>query len=131
MYSDCRDFLRQRRENQIHISSKVNDPRVSERFGPLPCPTPIANLRNERHVLAAYEGTGDSGTFRQAHPGSQYSESKEKSHALDQAFLLPRGDGDLRKKDLAVPDFTQDPLVLQLLEEVNKLKAERQAEIPD
>ncbi|KAM2662893.1 hypothetical protein EV1_009523 [Malus domestica] len=30
-----------------------------------------------------------------------------------------------------VHDSTQDPLVLQLLKEVNKLKAERQAEIPD
>ncbi|KAM1564032.1 hypothetical protein ACFX10_038382 [Malus domestica] len=30
-----------------------------------------------------------------------------------------------------VHDSTQDPLVLQLFEEVNKLKAERQAKIPD
>ncbi|KAM2369481.1 hypothetical protein ACFXTH_046903 [Malus domestica] len=30
-----------------------------------------------------------------------------------------------------VHDSTQDPLVIQLLKEVNKLKAERQAEIPD
>ena len=63
--------------------------------------------------------------FGQARPRSQYGESKEKSHALDQAFLLPIGDGNLQKKDPAVPDSTQDPLVLQLLEEVNKLKAER------
>ncbi|KAM1171959.1 hypothetical protein ACFX2G_022592 [Malus domestica] len=69
--------------------------------------------------------------FRQIYLGSQYGESREKSHALDQTFLLPRGDGDLRKKALVVHDSTQDPLVLQLLKEVNKLKAERQAEIPD
>ncbi|KAM1790559.1 hypothetical protein ACFX12_034608 [Malus domestica] len=56
---------------------------------------------------------------------------KEKSHALDQTFLLPREDGDLRKKAQVVHDSTQDPLVLQLLKEVNKLKAERQAEIPN
>ncbi|KAM2919505.1 hypothetical protein COP2_041458 [Malus domestica] len=30
-----------------------------------------------------------------------------------------------------VHDFTQNPIVVHLLEEVNKLKAERQAEIPD
>ncbi|KAM2079710.1 hypothetical protein ACFX1R_027189 [Malus domestica] len=30
-----------------------------------------------------------------------------------------------------VHDSTLDPIVLQLLEEVNKLKAERQAEIPN
>ncbi|KAM1819071.1 hypothetical protein ACFX11_000790 [Malus domestica] len=30
-----------------------------------------------------------------------------------------------------VHDFIQDPLVLQLLKEVNKLKAKQQAEIPD
>ena len=83
VYRDCQDFLRQRRENPIHISSKVNDPRVSEKFGPLPCPKPIANLGNERHVLKEYEGTGDLGAFRQARPRSQYGESKEKSHTLD------------------------------------------------
>ncbi|KAM2425796.1 hypothetical protein ACFXTH_000073 [Malus domestica] len=69
--------------------------------------------------------------FRQRYLGSQYGESMEKSHALDQTFLLSRGDGDLRKKAPMVLDSTQDPLVLQLLKEVNKLKAERQAEIPD
>ncbi|KAM1116341.1 hypothetical protein ACFX19_006971 [Malus domestica] len=42
-----------------------------------------------------------------------------------------RGDGDLRKKALVVHDSTQDPFVLQLLKEVNKLKAERQVEILD
>ncbi|KAM2683742.1 hypothetical protein EV1_045327 [Malus domestica] len=42
---------------------------------------------------------------------------REKSHALDQTFLLPRGDGDLRKKAPVVHDSTQDPLVLQLLKE--------------
>ncbi|KAM2020096.1 hypothetical protein ACFX1T_022824 [Malus domestica] len=69
--------------------------------------------------------------FRQTYLESQYSKSREKSHALDQTFLLPRGDRDLQKKIPVVHDSTQDPLVLQLLEKVNKLKAERQAEIPD
>ncbi|KAM2264623.1 hypothetical protein ACFXTI_040763 [Malus domestica] len=69
--------------------------------------------------------------FQQTYLGSQYGESREKSHALDQTFLLPRGDGDLRKKAPVVHDSTQDPLVLQLFKEVNKLKAEQQAEIPD
>ncbi|KAM1090837.1 hypothetical protein ACFX19_018615 [Malus domestica] len=69
--------------------------------------------------------------FRQTYLGSQYGESREKSHALNQTFLLPRGDGDLQKKALVVHDSIQDPLVLQLLKEVNKLKAKRQAEIPD
>ncbi|KAM2156093.1 hypothetical protein ACFX1R_041830 [Malus domestica] len=35
IYRDCRDFIKQRRENPLHISSKINDPRVSERLGPL------------------------------------------------------------------------------------------------
>ncbi|KAM1967829.1 hypothetical protein ACFX15_042832 [Malus domestica] len=69
--------------------------------------------------------------FLQTYLGSQYGESREKLHALDQTFLLLRGDGDLRKKAPVVHDSTQDPLVLQLLKEVNKLKAQRQAEIPD
>ncbi|KAM2051221.1 hypothetical protein ACFX16_032863 [Malus domestica] len=69
--------------------------------------------------------------FRQTYLGSQYDESREKSHALDQTFILPRGYGDLRKKAPVVHDSTQDPLVLPLLKEVNKLKAERQVEIPD
>ncbi|KAM2611832.1 hypothetical protein TB2_031883 [Malus domestica] len=69
--------------------------------------------------------------FQQTYLRSQYDESREKSHAFDQTFILPRGDGDLRKKAPVVHDSTQDPLVLQLLKEINKLKAERQAEIPD
>ncbi|KAM1419557.1 hypothetical protein ACFXTO_023087 [Malus domestica] len=69
--------------------------------------------------------------FQQTYLGSQYDESREKSHALDQTFLLTRGDGDLRRKAPVVHDSTKDPLVLQLLKEVNKLKAEGQAEIPD
>ncbi|KAM2156732.1 hypothetical protein ACFX1R_042384 [Malus domestica] len=36
VYRDCRDFLKQRRENPLHICSKINDPRVPERLGPLP-----------------------------------------------------------------------------------------------
>ncbi|KAM0996830.1 hypothetical protein ACFX2C_006787 [Malus domestica] len=48
-----------------------------------------------------------------------------------QTFLLLRRDGDLRKKAPVIHDSTQDPLVLQLLKEVNKLKVERQTEIPD
>ena len=131
VYRDCRDFLKQRRENPIHISSKINDPRVSERLGPLPRPRPAANLGNGQQVPEEYEGTGDSETFRHTHSRSQCGESRERSRYLDQTFLLPRGDGDLKKKTSVVHDSAQDPLVLQLLEEVNKLKAERQAEIPD
>ncbi|KAM1146968.1 hypothetical protein ACFX19_039436 [Malus domestica] len=131
VFRDCRDFLKQRRENSIHISSKINDPRISERLGPLPRPKPATNLGNGQQVLERHEGTGDSEVFRQTYPGSQYSESREKSHALDQTFLIPIGDGDLRKKAQVTHNSAQDPLVLQLLEEVNKLKAERQAEIPD
>ncbi|KAM1404615.1 hypothetical protein ACFX2I_013080 [Malus domestica] len=44
---DCRDFLKQCRENTLHICSKINDPRVSERLGPLPRPRPAANLGNK------------------------------------------------------------------------------------
>ncbi|KAM2724191.1 hypothetical protein EV1_027047 [Malus domestica] len=131
VFRDCRDFLKQRRENSIHISSKINDPRISERLGPLPRPKPATNLGKGQQVLERHEGTGDSEVFRQTYPGSQYSESREKSHALDQTFLIPIRDGDLRKKAPVTHNSAQDPLVLQLLEEVNKLKAERQAEIPD
>ncbi|KAM1164269.1 hypothetical protein TB2_023446 [Malus domestica] len=46
VYRDCRDFLKQRRENLIHISTKINDPIVSERVGPLPRPRPASNLGN-------------------------------------------------------------------------------------
>ncbi|KAM1568712.1 hypothetical protein ACFX10_033909 [Malus domestica] len=56
--------------------------------------------------------------FRQTYLGSQYGKSREKLHALDQTFLLPREDGDLRKKAPMVHDSTQDPLVLQLFKEV-------------
>ncbi|KAM1360414.1 hypothetical protein ACFX11_047312 [Malus domestica] len=125
VFRDCRDFLKQRRENSIHISSKINDPRISERLGPLPRPKPATNLGKGQQVLERHEGTGDSEVFRQTYPGSQYSESREKSHALDQTFLIPRGDVDLRKKAPVAHNSAQDPLVLQLLEEVNKLKAER------
>ncbi|KAM1171958.1 hypothetical protein ACFX2G_022592 [Malus domestica] len=131
IFRDCRDFLKQHRDNPIYVSSKINDPRVSERLGPLPCPRPVTNLGKGQQVLEKHEGIWDLEMFRQIYLGSQYGESREKSHALDQTFLLPRGDGDLRKKALVVHDSTQDPLVLQLLKEVNKLKAERQAEIPD
>ncbi|KAM2829074.1 hypothetical protein PS2_034795 [Malus domestica] len=131
VYRDCRDFLKQHRENPLHIYSKINDPRVSERLGPLPRPRPAVNLGNERQVPEEHESTGDSEVFRQTRPRSQYGKSKKKPHALAQTFLLPRGDGDLRKNILVVHDSTQDHLVLHLFEEVNKLKAERQAEIPD
>ncbi|KAM1004542.1 hypothetical protein ACFX2C_004730 [Malus domestica] len=67
----------------------------------------------------------------QSHKYAPISESREKSHALDQTFILPKVDGDLRKKAPVVHDSTQDPLVLQLLKEVNKLKAKRQAKIPN
>ena len=75
VYRDCRDFLKQRREDPIHISSKINDPRVSERLGPLPYPKSATNLGKERQVLEEYEGVGDSELFRQARPGSQYGSS--------------------------------------------------------
>ncbi|KAM1230508.1 hypothetical protein ACFX2G_041554 [Malus domestica] len=48
VYRDCRDFLKKRRENPLHICSKINDPRISERLGPLPRPRPAANLGKER-----------------------------------------------------------------------------------
>ncbi|KAM1489086.1 hypothetical protein ACFXTO_032381 [Malus domestica] len=70
VYRDCRDFLRQRRENPLHICSKINDPRVSERLGPLPRPRPAANLGKERHVLEEHESTGDFEVFRQTGPRS-------------------------------------------------------------
>ncbi|KAM1395954.1 hypothetical protein ACFX2I_013706 [Malus domestica] len=44
VFYNCRDFLKQHRDNPIHVSSKINDPRVSERLGPLPCPRPATNL---------------------------------------------------------------------------------------
>ncbi|KAM1676108.1 hypothetical protein ACFX2K_041970 [Malus domestica] len=50
IYRDCRDFLKQRRDNPLHICSKINYPRVSERLGPLPRPRPAANLGNERQT---------------------------------------------------------------------------------
>ncbi|KAM2623962.1 hypothetical protein TB1_030982 [Malus domestica] len=131
IFHDCRDFLKQRRDNLFHVSLKIHDPRVSEILGPLPCPRPATNLGKGQQVLEKHEGIGDLEMFRQTNLGSQYSESKKKSHALNQTFLLPRGDGDLRQKAPMVHDSTQDPFVLQLLKEVNKLKAERQAEIPD
>ncbi|KAM1305763.1 hypothetical protein FF1_023111 [Malus domestica] len=95
VYRDCRDFLKQRRENPLHICLKINDLRVFERLGPLPLPRPAANLGKERHVPEEHEGIRDSEVFRQTRPRSQYGESKEKSHALTQTFLLAKGDGDL------------------------------------
>ncbi|KAM2704945.1 hypothetical protein EV1_034215 [Malus domestica] len=44
VFRDCRDFLKQRRDNPIHVSSKINDPRVFERLDPLSCPMPATNL---------------------------------------------------------------------------------------
>ncbi|KAM2757513.1 hypothetical protein PS2_019257 [Malus domestica] len=111
VYRDCRDFLKQRRENPLHISSKINDLRVSEKLGPLPRPRPVTNLGKRQQVLEKHEGIGDSEMFRQTYLESQYGESKEKSHALDKTFILPRGYGDLRKKASVVHDSTQDPLV--------------------
>ncbi|KAM2152207.1 hypothetical protein ACFX1R_046561 [Malus domestica] len=124
IFCDCRDFLKQSRDNLIHVSSKINDSRVSERLNPFLCSRPATNLGKGQQALEKHEGI-------ETYLESQYGESREKSHALDQTFLLPRGDGDLRKKALVVHDSTHDPLVLQLLKEVNKLKVERQAEIPD
>ncbi|KAM1721133.1 hypothetical protein ACFX12_022707 [Malus domestica] len=115
VFRDCRDFLKQHRGNPIYVSSKINDPRVSERLGPLPCTKLATNLRKGQQVLEKHEGIGNSEMFRQTYLGSQYSESREKSHALDQTFILPRGYGDLRKKAPVVHDSTQNLLVLQLL----------------
>ncbi|KAM1945946.1 hypothetical protein ACFX13_000869 [Malus domestica] len=98
VYRDYRDFLKQRRENPIHICSKINDPRVSERLDPLPRPRPAASLGKELHVLEEHEGTEDFEVFRQTRPRSQYGESKEKSHVIAQTFLLPRGDKDFERK---------------------------------
>ncbi|KAM1287172.1 hypothetical protein ACFX2J_001126 [Malus domestica] len=95
VYRDCRDFLKQCRENPLHICSKINDPRVSERLDPLLRPRPAANLGKEQQVLEEHEGTEDSEVFRQTRSRSQYGESKKKPHALTQTFLLPRGDEDL------------------------------------
>ena len=98
VFRDGRDFLKQRRENSTHISSKINDPRVSEILGPLPWPRPATNLGKGQQVLEKHEGTGDSEMFRQTYLENKYGESREKLHALDQTFLLLRGDGNLRKK---------------------------------
>ncbi|KAM2872820.1 hypothetical protein FF1_020286 [Malus domestica] len=64
IYRDYRDFLKQPRENPLHISSKINDLRVSERLGPLPRPRLAAHLRKERQVPKEHEGTRDSEVFR-------------------------------------------------------------------
>ena len=106
IYRDCRDFLRQHQENPIHISSKINNPRVFERLSPLPWPRPVVNLGKEQQVPEEHEGTRDSEVFRNTRSRSQYSESKEKSHALDQTFLLLRGNWDLQKKTPIVHDST-------------------------
>ncbi|KAM2216289.1 hypothetical protein ACFXTI_022795 [Malus domestica] len=47
VYRDCRGFLKQCRKNPLHICSKINNPRVSERLSPIPRPRPAANLENE------------------------------------------------------------------------------------
>ncbi|KAM1044057.1 hypothetical protein ACFX14_035161 [Malus domestica] len=70
VFRDCRDFLKQRRDNPIHVSSKINDPRVSERLDPLPCPRPATNLGKGQQVLEKHEGRGDSEMFRQTYLGS-------------------------------------------------------------
>ncbi|KAM1034266.1 hypothetical protein ACFX2A_038560 [Malus domestica] len=106
VFRNCQDFLKQHRDNPIHVSSKINNLRVSEKLGPIPCPKPATNLGKGQQVLEKHEGIGDSEMFRQTYLGSQYGESREKSHALDQTFILPRGDGDLRKKALVVHDST-------------------------
>ncbi|KAM1366442.1 hypothetical protein ACFX2H_000008 [Malus domestica] len=59
VFRDCRDFLKQHRDNPIHVSSKINDPRVSERLGPLPCPRPATNLGKGQQVLEIHEGIGE------------------------------------------------------------------------
>ncbi|KAM2201171.1 hypothetical protein ACFX1R_001028 [Malus domestica] len=79
----CQDFLKQCRDNPIHVSSKINDPRVFERLGPFLCPRPATNLGKGQQVLKKHEGIGDSEMFRQTYLGSQYGESREKSHAFE------------------------------------------------
>ncbi|KAM1807674.1 hypothetical protein ACFX11_030649 [Malus domestica] len=59
VFRDCQDFLNQRQDNFIHVSSKINDPRVFERLGPLPCPRPATNLGKGQQVLEKHEGDGD------------------------------------------------------------------------
>ncbi|KAM1032132.1 hypothetical protein ACFX2C_035830 [Malus domestica] len=63
VFHDCRDFLEQRRDNPIHVSSKINDPRVSERLGPLPCPRLATNLGKGKQVIEEHEGIRDSKMF--------------------------------------------------------------------
>ncbi|KAM1388060.1 hypothetical protein ACFX2I_016230 [Malus domestica] len=59
---------------------------------------PSRLLEKGQQVLEKHEGIGDLKMFRQTYLGSQYDESRKKSHALDQTFLIPKEDGDLRKK---------------------------------
>ncbi|KAM1182311.1 hypothetical protein ACFX19_000820 [Malus domestica] len=60
VFRHCRDFLKHCRDNPIQVSSKINDPRVSERLGPLPCPKPTTNLGKGQQVLEKHEGIRDS-----------------------------------------------------------------------
>ncbi|KAM2938413.1 hypothetical protein FF1_038204 [Malus domestica] len=71
VFRDCRDFLKQRRDNLIHVSLKINDPRVSKRLGPLLCLRLATNLGKGKQVLEEHEGIGDSEMFRQTYLGSQ------------------------------------------------------------
>ena len=79
IYRDCKDFLNQRHENPIHISSKINEPMVFERLSPLPRPKPTIEPGNERQVPEKYEGIGDSEVFRQACLKSQYGRVQGKT----------------------------------------------------
>ncbi|KAM1757204.1 hypothetical protein ACFX11_006496 [Malus domestica] len=90
----------------------------------------MPNPRNEPHALEGQEGERDSGDFQTARLESQYGESKKKPHAFDQTSILPKDEENLRMRILVMLDSTQDPLILHLLEEVNKLKAECHAQIP-
>ena len=82
-------------------------------------------------ALGQQKSVWDLVDFQQAHSDNQYVESKEMTHVLHRSSILLRNDGKLQKKASMVPDSTQDHLILQLIEEVNKLKAERHARIPD
>ncbi|KAM1063107.1 hypothetical protein ACFX2A_027906 [Malus domestica] len=62
VFHDCRDFLKQCRDN-LNVSSKINDTRVSERLGPLPYPRPATNLGKGQQVLEKHEGIRDSEMF--------------------------------------------------------------------
>ncbi|KAM2288676.1 hypothetical protein ACFXTI_029527 [Malus domestica] len=77
VFRDCRDFLKQCQDNPIHVSSKINNPRVSEKLGPLSYPRSATNLGKGQQVLEKHEGIEDSEMLRQTYHGSQHDESRK------------------------------------------------------